>query len=289
MQVDELLGMQRIGSVKELAGQYDAVLCDVWGVLHDGRTVFPGVAQALAGIRAAGVCVVLLTNVPRPSSTMAESLARLKFPAYAWDAAVTSGDVIRVELARRAPGPMHLLGRDTDRALWEGLGLARSALDDARFIAVAGLRAGEQPDDYLPALRRAREQRLDLLCANPDIQVRRAGELVWCAGALAQAYEQLGGSVVQAGKPHAPIYQRALEVVAGVAGRPINRERILAIGDGVSTDLLGANRQGIDALFVATGLHGTSLLHEDEVDLVRAGAALEAGGAHARYVIARLR
>lgn len=281
--------MLRIGAIEELADRYDAVLCDVWGVLHDGRTVFPGVGQALVGIRAAGLHVVLLTNVPRPSSTMAGSLARLGFPASAWDVAVTSGDVIRVELARRAPGPMHLLGRDTDRALWDGLGLTRSALSDARFLAVAGLRPGETPDDYLPILRRARERALDLLCANPDIQVRRAGELVWCAGSLAQVYEGLGGSVVQAGKPHSPIYERAIHVLVGIAGRPVARERILAIGDGIATDIVGANRQGIDALFVATGLHGTSLLDGDEVDLVRAGAALAAGGAHARYAIARLR
>ncbi|MGB8020788.1 MAG: TIGR01459 family HAD-type hydrolase [Candidatus Nanopelagicales bacterium] len=281
--------MQRIGAVEELIDRYDAVLCDVWGVLHDGRTVFPGVAQALKGVRAAGVPVLLLTNVPRPSSTMVDSMARLGFPADAWDAAVTSGDVIRVELARRAPGPMHVLGRQTDRALWDGLGLESSGLADARFVAVAGLRGGESPDDYAPVLRRARDQDLDLLCANPDVQVRKGGALLWCAGALAQAYEVLGGHVVQAGKPHAPIYERALDVLAGVAGRRIARERILAIGDGIGTDILGANRQGIDALFVATGLHGTSLLDGDEVDLVRAEAALAAAGAHARYAIARLR
>ena len=133
--------MRSIGAVRELTGQYDAVLCDVWGVLHDGRSVFPGAADALIGLRAAGVQVVLLTNMPRPSSTMPAALGRLGFPDDAWDAIVTSGDAIRGELAWRAPGPVLRLGRDTDRGLWDGLGLEFVADPDrARFAAIAGLR-----------------------------------------------------------------------------------------------------------------------------------------------------
>ncbi len=283
--------MQTIGSVAELVGRYDAVLCDVWGVLHDGRTVFPGAGDALIGMRAAGVRVVLLTNMPRPSSSMPHALARLAFPDSAWDAIVTSGDVTRSDLARRAPGPVHRLGRDTDVGLWEGLGLR--FVDDlagARFLAMAGLRdADEAPSDYREALRAARDLDLELLCANPDVQIMSGGRLRWCAGAVAEAYANLGGRVVQAGKPYAPIYHRAFEVLAEVAGRAVPRARVLVIGDGPGTDLLGANRQGLDSLFIATGIHGDSLVQSGEVVLPRAQEVLDRAGVSATYILPRLR
>lgn len=282
--------VQTIGSVAELAGRYDAVLCDVWGVLHDGRTVFPGAGDALVGLRAAGVCVVLLTNMPRPSSTMPAALDRLGFPDAAWDAIVTSGDAIRSELATRAPGPVHRLGRHTDVGLWEDLGL--HFVDDlagARFLAMAGLRDGDEtPDDYRGVLRAARDLDLELLCANPDVQIMSGGRLLWCAGAVAEAYADLGGRVVQVGKPHAPIYDRAFETLATVSGRAVPRERVLAIGDGPATDLLGANQQGLDSLFIATGIHGDSLVDGDEVVLGRVAALLTVAGVTASYAMARL-
>lgn len=283
--------MQTIGSVAELAGRYDAVLCDVWGVLHDGRTVFPGAGEVLVELRAAGVRVVLLTNMPRPSSTMPAALARLGFPDGAWDAIVTSGDAIRSELARRAPGPVLRLGRDSDRELWDGLGLQLvERLDRARFLAIAGLRDGqESPSNYRGVLHAARDRDLELLCANPDVQIMSGGRLRWCAGAVAEEYAELGGRVVQAGKPHAAIYDRAFEVLATVAGGAVPRERVLAIGDGPVTDLLGANRQGLDSLFIATGIHGDALLDGDEVVLPRAQAVLDGAGVASTYVMPRLR
>ena len=283
--------MQSIGAVRELAGQYDAVLCDVWGVVHDGRSVFPGAADALVGLRSAGVAVVLLTNMARPSSTVPAALARLGFPDDAWDAIVTSGDAIRAELARLAPGPALRLGRDTDQVLWDGVGLEFvESLDRARFVVIAGLRnADETPDAYTSILRRARDRDLQLLCANPDVQVMSGGELRWCAGAVAQAYAAIGGRVVQAGKPHAAIYERAFQALATIAGRAIPRERVLVLGDGPTTDLLGANRQGLDSVFVASGIHGNSLLDGDEVDLPRAHQVLADAGVSATYVMPRLR
>jgi HAD superfamily hydrolase (TIGR01459 family) len=281
--------MHPIGSLAEVADGYDALLCDVWGVIHDGRTVFPGVADTLRGVRARGVVVVLLTNVPRPSSTMPGALARLGFPDDAWDAIVTSGDAIRVELARRAPGPVHRIGRDSDEGLWDGLGLRFTELDEARFLAIAGLRGpSDSPEAYLTVLRAARVRDLELVCANPDVRVQVGDQLVWSAGAVADEYAALGGRVVQAGKPHAAIYARAFEVLDGVAGRAVPRDRVLAVGDGVGTDLLGANRQGIDSLFIATGMHGSSLLSGSRLDEARVGAALARGGVSATYAMARL-
>lgn len=282
--------MQRIRSIDELSGRYDAVLCDVWGVLHDGQTLFPGVAEALTGLRADGVIVVLLSNVPRPGSALPRSLERLGLPSEAWDRIVTSGDVTRAELARRSPGPVHRLGRDTDVALWEDLGLEFAPMTRARFVAIAGLNDhSETPEDYLPELRAARSRDLDLICANPDIQVQVGDGLVWCAGAVAAEYAALGGRVILAGKPHAPIFDRAHAEVEHVAKRPVPSGRILMIGDGIATDILGANRRALDSLFVATGLNGDSLLSNGHLDLDKALLRLAAGGARATYVIERLR
>lgn len=282
--------MRTIGSLDELAGQYDAVLCDVWGVIHDGRTVYPGAADALRRVRAAGLAVVLVTNVPRPSSTMPRALARLGFPDDAWDAIVTSGDVIRAALAARAPGQVHRLGRTTDRGLWDDLGL--SFVDDpdaADFLAIAGLRDDrEVPEDYSGVLSRALERDMELLCANPDRQIRTGGRLQWCAGGVADLYESMGGRVVQAGKPNDPIYARALELVAEIVGTPVPTGRVLAIGDGIGTDLLGASSQGLDSVFIAAGMHGDALLDSGGVDPVRVAAALSEGGVSATYVMTRL-
>ncbi len=283
--------MRVIGSLDEVAGEYDAVLCDVWGVVHDGQDVYPGAARALRRARAAGLAVVLVTNMPRPSTTMPQALARMDFPDDAWDAIVTSGDVIRAELALRAPGPVHRLGRRTDRGLWDDLGLTFvEDLSEAGFVAIAGLRGrADSPGAYAAELQQARARDLELLCANPDLQVRTGGVLTWCAGSVAHEYAAMGGRVVQGGKPHPPIYQRAREVLDGLVGRPVPRERILAIGDGIGTDLLGANRQGLDALFIAGGMHGDALLDASGgVDRARVDAALATGGVTATYVVPAL-
>jgi HAD superfamily hydrolase (TIGR01459 family) len=282
--------VQVIGGVSELSGRYDAVLCDVWGVIHDGVRTYPGAADALRALRAAGLVVVLVSNVPRPGSTMPRALARLGFPVDAWDAIVTSGDVIRDELAARAPGPVLRLGRATDTGLWEGLDL--DFVDDpadAAFLAIAGLRdRHDVPQEYSEVLAAARHRGLELLCANPDLQVQHGRSLQWCAGSVAALYEGIGGAVVQAGKPHRPIYDRALDLVEQVAGRSIPTDRVLAIGDGILTDLPGAAARGIDSLFIATGMHGDALLAGSEVDLDRARAAVAAVGTSATWVMPQL-
>ena len=281
--------MQRIRSLREVSGDYDAVLCDVWGVLHDGQQVYPGVVDLLAELRAAGTQVVLLSNVPRPASALPDALRRVGVPDDAWDAIVTSGDVTRSELARRSPGPVHRLGRDTDVALWEGLGLEYAGLSRARFVAIAGLRGRQEtPEDYETVLRAARARDLELVCANPDMKVPHGSGMAWCAGAVAWQYALLGGRVVMAGKPHAPIYERARAVLDRAAHRHVPTARILTIGDSIGTDVLGANRVGLDCLFVASGVNGGALLSNGHLDLGQAAAALAAAGARATYAIARL-
>lgn len=279
--------MRLIDSLDDIAADYDAVFCDVWGVVHNGREHFPRAAAALGRFRAAGKHVVLLTNVPKPRAPIPAQLDRLGVPRAAWDIIVTSGDAIRVELAARAPGPMYKIGPDHDAVLWEGLGLARAGLDEARFIGISGLNddRAETPGDYSGVLEQAKARDLDLLCANPDIVVRVGDQLVWCAGAVARDYEAIGGRVVMAGKPHAPIYSLAYRELELLAGRPVDKSRILCIGDGIGTDLKGANAQGLDAVFIASGMHGESLKTQDLLDVAKVEAALAADGAHARYVM----
>jgi HAD superfamily hydrolase (TIGR01459 family) len=281
---------QIISSLDAIADRYDAALCDVWGVLHNGRRAYPAACAALQRFRARGKHVILITNVPKPRGPIPGQLDHAGVPRDAWDAIVTSGDAIRAELALRAPGPMYKIGPDDyDRTLWEGLGLATAPLSDARFVAISGLnRDDETPADYADVLREARAHNLDLICANPDIIVQFGDRMIWCAGAIARDYEAIGGKVIMAGKPFAPIYELAYGELEGVAGKPIDRSGILAIGDGVPTDIAGAQAQGLDCLFIASGMHGEALWTNGMIDAAKVDAALAQEGVRAAYAMTAL-
>jgi HAD superfamily hydrolase (TIGR01459 family) len=277
--------MQKLERLDALAGRYDAVLCDIWGVLHDGRGAFPRAAAALQRARAAGMAVVLVSNVPKPRDPIPAQLDRLGCPRDAWDAIVTSGDAIRAELAVRAPGPMLKIGPADDESLWAGLGLDRTTrIEEAAFVAISGLNdpLREDVSAYASLLDAARRRDLELLCANPDLVVRVGDRMVVCAGAVAQAYAALGGRVVMAGKPYAPIYRLAFAEVDGLAGKVVPPARVLAIGDGIGTDIKGANAAGLDALFIASGIHRDAVSDSDPA------AILAREGAHARYCMEHL-
>ena len=278
-----------IASIDAIADSYDAFFCDVWGVLHNGRAAYSEASRALQRMRARGKTVILVTNVPKPRATIPPQLDRAGVPRDAWDAIVTSGDAIRAALAERAPGPMYRIGPyEYDRALWEGLNLQEAPLDQAAFVAISGLnRDDETPANYADILRAARARDLDLLCANPDIVVQWGDRMIWCAGAIARDYAALGGRVIMAGKPHAPIYALALAELE--QRRAVKRERILCIGDGVPTDIAGANAQELDSLFIASGMHGEALWTEGEVDPEKVELALQADGARATYAMTALR
>jgi HAD superfamily hydrolase (TIGR01459 family) len=281
-----------ITSLDVLADRYDATFCDVWGVLHNGRVAYPAACAALQRFRRVGKYVILITNVPKPREPIPAQLDRAGVPRDAWDAIVTSGDATRVELAKRAPGPVFRIGpREYDRTLWEGLDIAEAPLDGARFIGISGLnRDDETPADYADVLKQAKARDLDLICANPDIVVQHGDRLIWCAGAIARDYEAIGGHVIMAGKPHKPIYELARKELALLSGPPAIQEelRILCIGDGVVTDILGANAQGLDSLFVAAGIHGETLWTDGALDPVKVDAALAAENARATYSMAAL-
>ena len=277
--------------LSDLAGRYDALLSDVWGVIHNGRESFPGPCEALARWRETHGPVVLISNAARPAAEVAVQLDGLGVPRAAWSALVTSGDVTRVLLAESAPGPAYWLGPDWNASLHAGLGLEFVPLEEAKFIACTGPVNDdvETPEDYRDLLATAAALNLPMICANPDKVVQRGDRLVYCGGALAELYEALGGTTIMAGKPHAPIYAASLAKAAELAGAPIDKRRVLAIGDGIGTDVAGANAQGLDVLFIAAGIHGAEAHGPDgQLDPVAVARLLDAAGAHAAYAMSDL-
>jgi HAD superfamily hydrolase (TIGR01459 family) len=249
---------RRITGLSEIAALYDVILSDVWGVIHNGRESFPEATGALARFQTERGPVVLISNAPRPHPPIVEQLAGLGVPRAAWSRLVTSGDATRALLAPRAPGPVWALGPERDAILYEGLGLALAEPSDAAFICVTGPYDDdtETAEDYRARLTAARDRGLVLICANPDLVVQKGDRLIPCAGALAQLYAGLGGQVEMAGKPHAPIYDLSLAAAAEVRGDAVDRARVLCVGDGLATDVTGANAQGLDVLLITTGIHG---------------------------------
>lgn len=276
----------------EIAGDYDILLCDVWGVIHNGRESWPAACQALTRFNQRGGHVVLISNSPRPATDVIAQLDGLGVPREAWKAFVTSGDATRAELAKRAPGPAWIVGPERDDALYAGLDLNRATgAADAAFISVTGPVDDdtETPEDYRDRFAAGAARGLELICANPDRVVQRGDKLIYCGGALADLYESLGGRVVMAGKPYAPIYDLAIREAETLAGGPVDRSRVLCIGDGVVTDVMGANAQGLDCLFIAQGIHGDQAKGPDgALDPARAADLLKAETTYARYAALEL-
>ena len=278
--------LRPIAGLGEIADGYDVLLCDVWGVIHNGRESFPAACAALQRFVAECGPVVLISNAPRPSSDVFPQLDALKVPRAAWSAFVSSGDATRTLLAQRAPGPAWAIGPDRDWPLYEGLDLTFAGPQDAAFISCTGPVDDERetPEDYRVRLAVCAARKLEMICANPDRVVQRGDRLVYCGGAIADLYAELGGAVLMAGKPFAPIYDLAIAEAGRLLGRPVDRARVLCIGDGVTTDVKGATDQGLDCLFVAAGIHGTQALGEGgRFDPARARALLAKEGARARF------
>ncbi|MCB1468166.1 MAG: TIGR01459 family HAD-type hydrolase, partial [Rhizobiaceae bacterium] len=223
----------------------------VWGVLHNGERSFAAAISALQQARAKGIAVVLITNAPRQYPPIVKQMRHLGVPDDAWDRIVTSGDVTR-ELVRNGPRRIFHLGPERDLTLYEGLDIEAVEEFEASGVVCTGLfdDTNETPDDYAEMLQRLRARDLPFICANPDIVVERGDTIIWCAGALARDYAQLGGRTLIAGKPHRPIYDAALGAAQEVIGHEIDRTRVLAIGDGMLTDVKGAEANGIDVLYV---------------------------------------
>lgn len=242
-----------VSGLSELASGYDALICDVWGVIHDGARVHPQAAEALSRFRAGHGPVVLLTNAPRLPSDVAAQCTQYGVPADCYDAIVSSGGAARDALNRQIAGgtlPLYYIGPDKDLSILEGLKVERVEIAAAKLAFCTGLvdDLTETVEDYAARLKAMKERGLTMICANPDLVVHRGAKLCYCAGALAREYERLGGKAIYYGKPHGPIYEAAL----AAAGRPAHP---LVVGDGLYTDILGAGQAGLDALFIADGVH----------------------------------
>jgi HAD superfamily hydrolase (TIGR01459 family) len=256
-----------IRSLADLTGRYDAVFCDLWGCLHNGQTAFPAAVAALQGFRRAGGKVVLLTNAPRPKSSVIKQLDALGVSRDAWDIVVTSGDAAQMGMLSGAVGRrVHHIGALKDEPFFTDfaddlaayaktqLPITRVALKEAEGIVCTGLADDltETPDDYRTALLLGKTLGIPMLCANPDIVVDMGDKRLYCAGALAQAYEAMGGTALYFGKPHPPIYDLARRRLAEAGG--LADPQILCIGDGISTDIQGGIGEGLDTLFITGGL-----------------------------------
>ncbi len=246
-----------IASMAAIGRAHEAWISDIWGVLHNGREAFPAASEACVAYRRQGGTIVLVTNAPRPVADVEAMLQRLGVPAEAYDAIVTSGDVTR-ELIRPWIGrPVHHLGPERQLMIFDGLDVKLAGAESGEVVVCTGLVDDdhETPQDYEHQLASFHARKLEMICANPDIVVERGERIVFCAGALAEAYEKLGGKVHYAGKPHAPIYERAFELIAEAKGRAVPRDRILAIGDGLKTDMAGAEAMRLKSLFIGSALH----------------------------------
>ena len=275
----------------EIADRYDALLCDVWGVIHNGREVFPEADAALQQFAAHHGPVVLISNAPRPSADVQPQLDALGVSRKAWSAFVSSGDATRVLLAEHAPGPAWKIGPDRDWPLYAGLGVEFTTPEAARFIACTGPTDDEleTPEDYRDRLALCARRGLTMICANPDRVVQRGDKLIYCGGALADLYAGMDGPVLMAGKPHAAIYDLALAEAERLLGRPLARERVLCIGDGLATDVKGAADQGLDCLFIANGIHGAEAIRDGCLDPALTAGLLARERLHAAYAMLELR
>jgi HAD superfamily hydrolase (TIGR01459 family) len=283
-----------IPGLAAIAPAYEAVLCDVWGVIHNGRESFPEACAALTRFQAEQGPVVLLSNAPRPSSAARSQLRVLGVPQAAWTGYVTSGDATRAEIAAlKDSGPVWAVGPARDTSLYEGLGLEFCETPHgAAFVCCTGPFDDEidEPEDYRARFEACAARGLPMICANPDKVVRRGDKMIYCAGALADLYAALGGTVVMAGKPHAPIYRVAREAAGAALGRPLDPARTLCIGDSLATDVRGANAQGLDCLFVAAGIDAAACLGPDGlIDAGRLEALLIRQGAAAAWALPDLR
>jgi HAD superfamily hydrolase (TIGR01459 family) len=246
-----------LSSIAELARTSDAWIVDIWGVMHNGARAFGAAGDACRQFRASGGIVMLLSNAPRPFSAVIGHMTGLRVDAAAYDGGVTSGDATRGMIAERRGQRLLHIGPERDKGLFTGLDVTLASADAALAIVCSGLYddTRETPDSYAALFNDLVGRGVPMICANPDLVVERGDKLVYCAGALAAAYAEKGGDVAYAGKPHLPIYERTFAAIDEVAGRHVPKDRILAIGDGLDTDLLGAHRAGLRSVLIASAVH----------------------------------
>jgi HAD superfamily hydrolase (TIGR01459 family) len=263
--------MTSLRFVEQLRGLVDGVeviLSDIWGVVHNGLESFPEACEALHTYRQRGGTVILITNAPRPADSVQRQLRKLGVADQTYDAIVSSGDLTRNFVADHPGKKIFWIGPERDSSIHRGLDAVMAPLEQADYIICTGLfdDETESAEDYRAMMLQAREHKLPLICANPDIVVERGDRLIYCAGAIAELYRELGGEAIFYGKPHRPIYERAMALATERRGQPTSLDRVLAIGDSVRTDLTGALGFGIDCLFLTRGIHSEEFEGIDQLD-----------------------
>ncbi len=254
--------------LRDLVDGVEVVLSDIWGVVHNGLESFPEACAALRSYRDQGGTVILITNAPRPAASVQRQLRKLGVADDTYDAIVSSGDLTRHYVADHPGRKVFWLGPERDNSIYRGLDPVLAPLEEADYIVCTGLLDDEteSAEDYREMMLKARERKLTLICANPDIVVERGDRLIYCAGAIAELYREFGGDVIFYGKPHRPIYERAMALALERRGHRVGLDRVLAIGDSVRTDLAGAHGFGIDCLFVTRGIHSEEFEGVDQLD-----------------------
>jgi HAD superfamily hydrolase (TIGR01459 family) len=263
-----MTSLRFVEGLRDLVGGVEVVLSDIWGVVHNGLVAFPEACAALHTFRKQGGTVILITNAPRPADSVQRQLRKLGVADDTYDAIVSSGDLTRQFVADHPGRKMYWIGPERDSSLHRGLDMVVAPLEQADYIVCTGLfdDETESAEDYRTMMLQARDRNLTLICANPDIVVERGDRLIYCAGAIAELYRELGGEVIFYGKPHRPIYERAIQLAAERHHHPIELNHVLAIGDSVRTDLAGAHSFGIDCLFVTRGIHAEEFEGVDQLD-----------------------
>ncbi len=283
-----------LSGLSAVPGQYDALFCDIWGVIHNGRQHFPPAYEALKRFKAECGPVILISNSPRPNDSLIAQLASLGIMDDGFSAVISSGDATREYLRKFAPtGPAWRIGDMREQALYHGIDIDLSGTPEtAAFISCTSPFNDEEDtlDQYQHVFETAAKRNLVMICANPDKVVQRGDKIIMCAGSLADLYASLGGQVVMAGKPYAPIYEMCYTALDGLTGKPHDKRRILAIGDGLPTDVLGANGQGLDLLFIAAGIHAVEATDATgKLDPLLLKKLLDVQTAEAKYVAEALR
>jgi HAD superfamily hydrolase (TIGR01459 family) len=257
-----------IEGLQSLADRYDLIFCDVWGVLHNGVKAYEAAGDALTRFRAKGGRVVLVSNAPRPGASVGTQLDGFKVPRTAYDAIVTSGDLTRLAIEERLEKVVHHIGPPRDMPIYHGLEVRFGSIEEADYVVCSGFDDDENEtvENYRARLEAMLRRDLLMVCANPDLIVERGHMILPCAGAIGLAYQEMGGKVFYAGKPHGPVYDKALAMAATINGKPIPKERVLGVGDAIRTDIAGAAGFGIDSLLIARGIHAEELgLHRGDL------------------------
>jgi HAD superfamily hydrolase (TIGR01459 family) len=254
-----------ISGLSALSAHYDLLLCDVWGVVHNGQKAHPVAGEALANFRTGGGTVVMVSNAPRPASDVIPQLERLGVRSDAYDRVVTSGDVARQMIAERPGKALRFQGPARDYTLIEGLDAPLAEPENAEYIVCTGFDDDETqtPADYAGELELMAKRGLTMICANPDLVVERGHKLIACAGLMGQAYEKLGGKVIYPGKPYLPIYHQAIEIATKIRGSQPEKPRIMGVGDAIRTDIEGAKNLGVSSLMVLRGIHTAEVFGSD--------------------------